>query len=54
MTKQLLEPPKPKNMTALFQRILATAFVAGFGKQIGHMMDSDLPLAFDGYNPILG
>ena len=38
----------------LFQRVLAGAFIAGFSKQIGHMMDGDLPLAFDGYDPILG
>ena len=38
----------------LFQRVSAGAFIAGFGKQIGHMMDGDLPLAFDGYDPILG
>jgi hypothetical protein len=38
----------------LFQRVLAGAFIAGFGKQISHMMDGDLPLAFDGYDPILG
>ena len=38
----------------LFQRVSAGAFIAGFGKKIGHMMDGDLPLAFDGYDPILG
>ena len=38
----------------LFQLVLAGAFIAGFGKQIGHMMDGDLPLAFDRYDPILG